>query len=252
MSFFGEEERVDGDGSAGGSDRGFGGFEVDSLFGEDAEGADYSSMRSSVPPFLFDDADGGASGVDAAPELKFGNLDYIAPGTVAPALGVYGGGNDLNYLFAEDFLDYRKKTWGQQMMYWAGTSWVVGGAFGGLQGVVEGLKSSMGKSLKLRVNSLLNAVGKRGLLVANTAGVLALMLSMFESTSYNFITQDESPVNYAISGVAAGLLFKSTKMRTPPGLKQAAMWSAGLSALGLGVIYPTRQGYYGKELQGML
>lgn len=138
------------------------------------------------------------------------------------------------------------------MVYWAGASWVLGGAFGSLQGLVEVMKNSRGKamSLKLRLNSILNAFGKRGLLVANTAGVLALMLSAFESTSYHFITNDDSPVNYAIAGVATGLLFKSTKLRTPAGLKAAAMWGTGLAALGTGVIYPSRQGYFGKEWQG--
>mmetsp|Transcript_33696 Transcript_33696/g.132604 ORF Transcript_33696/g.132604 Transcript_33696/m.132604 type:complete len:253 (-) Transcript_33696:128-886(-) len=223
-------------------------FDFDKLFSQEGgEGA-----RGTIPDFLLDSEDASREG-DDVPTLKFGNLDFIAPGTVAPALGVYGGRDkNVDYLFADEFLDYRKKTWGQQMMYWAGTSWVLGGAFGGLQGVVEGLKQSSGKSMKLRINSLLNSVGKRGLLIANTAGVIALMLSSFESFSYHFITQDESPANYAIAGAATGLLFKSTKIRTPPGLKAAALWSTGLAALGLGVIYPSRQGYYGKDFQGVL
>jgi len=183
-----------------------------------------------------------------SPTLDFGHLDRINPLTIAPALGVYapGYGNSPEYLFAEDYTDYRKKSWGEQLMYWTGVSYLTGAVTGGSYGLVEGLGSSGGKSWKLRVNAILNASGRRGAALANACGILALMFSGFESLYDHYLGED-TVYNYALAGISAGLVYKSTA-----GLKPASIYSAGLGLAGVIGIYAARQGIYGRRLQKLI
>ncbi|EME26648.1 mitochondrial protein translocase, MPT family [Galdieria sulphuraria] len=183
-----------------------------------------------------------------SPTLDFGHLDRINPLTIAPALGVYapGYGNSPEYLFAEDYTDYRKKSWGEQLMYWTGVSYLSGAVTGGSYGCIEGLRSSGGKSWKLRVNAILNASGRRGAALANACGILALMFSGFESI-YDHYIGDDAVYNYALAGISAGLVYKSTA-----GLKPASIYSTGLGLVGVLGIYAARQGIYGRRLQTLV
>eukprot|EP00871_Galdieria_phlegrea_P005771 jgi/Galph1/681/GphlegSOOS_G5396.1 len=180
-----------------------------------------------------------------SPALDFGHLERINPRTIAPALGVYtpGYGSTPEYLFEEDYTEYRKKSWGEQLMYWTGVSYLSGAVTGGSYGLLEGLRASRGKTWKLRINSVLNASGRRGAALANACGILALMFSSIESLCYHYIG-DETFYNYALAGLSTGLIYKSTA-----GWRPAGIYGAGLGLAGVVGIYASRQGLYGRRLQ---
>ncbi|GJD08742.1 hypothetical protein Gasu2_30300 [Galdieria sulphuraria] len=160
-----------------------------------------------------------------SPTLDFGHLDRINPLTIAPALGVYapGYGNSPEYLFAEDYTDYRKKSWGEQLMYWTGVSYLSGAVTGGSYGCIEGLRSSGGKSWKLRVNAILNASGRRGAALANACGNSSTYVFRILNPFDDHYIGDDAVYNYALAGISAGLVYKSTA-----GLKPASIYSTGL------------------------
>jgi mitochondrial import inner membrane translocase subunit TIM23 len=149
-------------------------------------------------------------------------------------------------VFAEDYKAARKKGGGEQLTYLAGGSYLAGAAAGGAVGLASAVRVSAGKTGKLRLNAVLNATGKRGALAANSMGVLALTFSLSETALHN-ITKEDSVANYAAAGAAAGALFKSTR-----GLRTAGIWAAGGAAVAVGAIYASREGVYGRRLQGIL
>jgi hypothetical protein len=240
-------------------------FEDDAFDDEAAERSIYSNPFTSAPDTAV--ALGGADTADAAPAFDFSGdsgggapsldvarLGRISPGTLAPALGMYGGGGGavagrtpgLDYVFAEDYKAARKKGGGEQLTYLAGGSYLAGAAAGGAVGLASAVRVSAGKTGKLRLNAVLNATGKRGALAANSMGVLALTFSLSETALHN-ITKEDSVANYAAAGAAAGALFKSTR-----GLRTAGIWAAGGAAVAVGAIYASREGVYGRRLQGIL
>lgn len=228
----------------------------------DAYGAPFPSTLDAAPDttpsFDFGASSSGASslpggGGRGAPSLDMARMGRINPATVAPALGVYGGAATaggrpagLDYVFAEDYKAARKKGAGEQLSYLAGGSYLTGAAVGGAVGLASALRESAGKTGKLRVNAVLNATGKRGALLANSMGVLALTFSLSETLLHN-VTKDDSVTNYAAAGAMAGAIFKSTR-----GVRMAGIWAAGGAAVAVGAIYASREGYYGRGLQGLL
>lgn len=174
-------------------------------------------------------------------------MGRINPATVTPqAAWRKRGASGVDYVFSEDYVDVRKKCATEQLTYLGGMAYLTGAAIGGTAGFVEGVRSSAGKASKLRINAVLNATGKRGALLANSMGVLALAFSLSESMIYNY-TSDDTIGNYAAAGAAAGAIFKSTR-----GPRVAAIWAAAGAATAVGTIYASRQGVYGRGLQGAL
>ncbi|KAA8500012.1 Mitochondrial import inner membrane translocase subunit tim23 [Porphyridium purpureum] len=215
--------------------------DMSSLSGSDAG---YSSFPSGM--------------ADGSPSINFGTLGSIQGAKVAPVFGGLGlggaGGSSaapynskgLDYLFQEEFYEYRKKGWGEQITYSCAITYLSGVAVGGTRGLVEALKSSRGKPFKLVLNAALNNVGKRSAAYGQSMAVCAFMFANIETLIYNY-RSDELPENYLLAGALTGALFKSTR-----GLKQMGIWGAGLGAIGLGVIYASRQGVYGRSIQGLL
>lgn len=152
----------------------------------------------------------------------------------------------VDYVFAEDYRSFRKKSGTEQLTYLTGGSYLTGAIIGGSRGFYDAMRASAGKGTKLRLNAVLNATGKRGAIMANTFGVLALAFSLSESALYNY-TSDETLGNYAAAGATAGALFKSTR-----GPRTAAVWAAAGAVTALGTVWASREGYYGRGLQGVL
>lgn len=215
----------------------------------------YNFASTPPPPGSSARVDGVSSGT---PSLDMARMGRIDAGTVAPALGVYSRGGragdvavpgrtpGLDYVFAEDYKATRKKGWGEQLVYLGGLSYLTGGIVGGGIGLATAVRESAGKTGKLRLNAILNGAGKRGALFANSMGVLALTFSLSETGIYN-LTEQDSVLNYAAAGAAAGAVFKSTK-----GPRVAAIWSLGGMAVAVGAVYASREGMYGAGLQGAL
>jgi len=189
----------------------------------------------------------------AGPRVNFDAMGSINTGTVAPIYGIYNGpgntntnGNGIDYVFSDDYMDIRRKSFGEQLQYLCGAAFLSGGFLGGAYGTYEGMKQSAGKSTKLRLNAVLNGAAKRGIAASNGLAVVALFFTFSESALYGYLN-DDTAVNYALAGAATGALYKSTK-----GLRAAGMSGAGGAAIALATVYMARQGNYGRGLQGLL
>lgn len=156
----------------------------------------------------------------------YGNLNGISVGQVSPIFGVSNGNGP-------DYLDYDTKGRGltERMFYNSGMIYIGGLGLGGMFGALEGLKNAPKKRFKIRLNSVLNACGKRGSRVANALGVLAIMYTGVEGLA-DYLEADKLAggidiVNPIIAGAGAGALYKCTK-----GPGQMALFSA-VGAIGM-------------------
>jgi Tim17/Tim22/Tim23/Pmp24 family len=201
-------------------------------------------------------ASSSSSSAAGGPRIDLAGVGRINPGTVAPVLGVYprGGGamragtgpSGLDYVFPEDYKPTRKKSGQEQLTYLAGSAYLFGALSGGALGLAVAMRESAGKTGKLRLNAVLNTASKRGALYANSLGVLALLFSVSE-TGFHNMTHDDTALNYAGAGALTGAIFKSTR-----GIRMAGIWGVGGAAVALGAVYASRQGFYGRGLQGVL
>lgn len=155
-------------------------------------------------------------------------------------------GPGVDYVFADDYKEVRKKSPGEQLTFFTGTAFLTGSLTGASLGLAQAIPESAGKPMRLRLNAALNAVAKRGSSLGNTCSVLALAFSLSETALYNY-TRDETLTNYAAAGALAGGFYKSTR-----GARVAGIWGLGGACLSLATVYATRQGYYGRGLQGTL
>jgi hypothetical protein len=99
---------------------------------------------------------------------------------IAPALGVFDPNLSANLVPRE----LSNRTWGQQISYYAGISYLCGGAAGGLLGLYKGIGA--GKQLPnatLKTNAIINHVSKTATSRANMLGVIGIM---FVSYSHLF------------------------------------------------------------------
>lgn len=182
------------------------------------------------------------------PRVNFDAMGSISAGTVAPAFGMYNlpSSGGVDYVFSDDYAEIRKKGVGEQLVYYTGSAYLSGAFIGGGVGLTQGLRESAGKASKLRLNAVLNAVGKRGVAASNSLAVLALMFSLSEAAVYHY-TSDDTAVNYAAAGAATGAIFKCTR-----GVRVAGVWAAAGAATALATVYASRNGTYGRGLQGLL
>jgi mitochondrial import inner membrane translocase subunit TIM23 len=82
---------------------------------------------------------------------------------------------------------------------------------GGTWGLVEGLNRSPASAPpKLRVNSVLNSVTRRGPFLGNSAGVVAMVYNGVNSTIGYYRGKHDS-ANSIVAGALSGMLFKSTR-----------------------------------------
>lgn len=225
-----------------------------------------------------DENDTLADAEDHGPRIDFSNLDRIQAETVAPALGIYAAPSrqtgDVDYIFAEEYHDYRHKSWGEQLTFWAGVSYLSGAIIGGSLGLREGIQKgnemvaelvspaagrgtgptpatslsvSTASRAKLRANALLNAVGRRAGRLGNAAGIIAILFSGFESFLHWFRDDVDDAWNYVGAGALAGAVYKSTA-----GLRVISVWGAGLATFGLVGLYGARRGIYGRRVRQLL
>ncbi|PXF40078.1 Mitochondrial import inner membrane translocase subunit tim23 [Gracilariopsis chorda] len=206
---------------------------------DDQPAAQFDPVSQQQPLDIFPTPPNGS----AEPALDFSRLRSIDPTILQPRSAPR---SPVDYVFADDYAATRKKAWGEQLTYLAGGSYLTGACVGGALGLRAALAESAGKSSRLRLNAVLNGVGRRAALLANTAGVLALAFSISESAIYNYTCQDDA-VNYAAAGALAGALFKSTR-----GPKVAGLAALGGAAVALGAVYASRRGVYGQRMRGML
>ncbi|RDL34397.1 Uncharacterized protein BP5553_07525 [Venustampulla echinocandica] len=100
--------------------------------------------------------------------------------------------------------------WSDDLCYGTGVSYLTALTLGGAWGLQEGLRRSNGQPPKLRLNSVLNAVTRRGPFLGNSAGVIAMVYNGFNSFIGHIRGKHDS-VNSVVAGAISGMIFKSSR-----------------------------------------
>ncbi|CCF58679.1 hypothetical protein KAFR_0F00820 [Kazachstania africana CBS 2517] len=114
--------------------------------------------------------------------------------------------------------------WTDDLCYGTGTVYLLGLGIGGVSGLFHGLQNLPPNSPgKLKLNTVLNSITKRGPFLGNSAGILALSYNIINS-SIDSIRGKHNTMNSVAAGALTGAIFKSSK-----GLKPMA-YASGLMA----------------------
>lgn len=100
------------------------------------------------------------------------------------------------------------------LCYGTGITYLSALTIGGAWGMQEGLRRSAGQAPKLRLNSTLNAITRRGPFLGNSAGVVAIVYNCFNSY-IGYLRGKHDSANCIIAGGLSGMLFKSTRGLRP-------------------------------------
>ncbi|KAL1839077.1 hypothetical protein VTJ49DRAFT_1878 [Mycothermus thermophilus] len=122
------------------------------------------------------------------------------------------------------------------LCYGTGTVYLAGLSLGGAWGLQEGLRKSVGEPPKLRLNSVLNSVTRRGPFLGNSAGVVAICYNCINSYM-GYLRGKNDAANTILAGALSGMLFKSTRGLRP------MMISGGIVASVAGVWAVVRQSF---------
>lgn len=104
--------------------------------------------------------------------------------------------------------------WSDDLCYGTGVTYLTALTVGGAWGLQEGLRRSNGQPPKLRLNSVLNAVTRRGPFLGNSAGVIALVYNGLNSFVGHIRGKHDS-ANSVVAGALSGMVFKSTRGLRP-------------------------------------
>lgn len=177
-------------------------------------------------------------------ESFLGSSTFADPSQLHPLAGL--NKDSLEYLTLEDsvlsdlpggqsVLPSRGFT--DDLCYGTGVTYLAALSIGGGWGLQEGLRRSAGQAPKLRLNSVLNAVTRRGPYLGNSAGVVAITYNCFNSL-IGSIRGKHDAANSVAAGALSGMLFKSTRGLRP------MMISGGLVAGVAGVWTITRRSFF--------
>ncbi|KUI56218.1 Mitochondrial import inner membrane translocase subunit tim23 [Cytospora mali] len=100
------------------------------------------------------------------------------------------------------------------LCYGTGITYLSALAIGGAWGLQEGLRRSAGQAPKLRLNSTLNAITRRGPFLGNSAGVVAIVYNCINSY-IGYVRGKHDSANSIAAGALSGMLFKSTRGLRP-------------------------------------
>lgn len=165
--------------------------------------------------------------VTTAPQPQFEAQDvnsfFNTPGAFDPAsLHPLAGLNQdtLDYLSLDDQAlselpgnrsALPSRGWSDDLCYGTGVTYLAGLTVGGAWGLAEGLNRLPASSPpKLRLNSALNAITRRGPFLGNSAAVIAMVYNGFNSFIGHYRGQHDA-ANSIVAGALSGMLFKSTK-----------------------------------------
>ncbi|CCK69804.1 protein transporter TIM23 KNAG_0D00520 [Huiozyma naganishii CBS 8797] len=124
--------------------------------------------------------------------------------------------------------------WTDDLCYGTGAVYLTGLGLGGVSGVLQGLRAipSADAPGKLKLNTVLNSVTKRGPFLGNTAGVLALSYNVVNSSLDAWRGKHDAAGSIA-SGALVGTLFRSS--RGPKQMLISGSLMAGVCALWSGL-----------------
>jgi len=101
--------------------------------------------------------------------------------------------------------------WSDDLCYGTGVTYLTALSIGGVWGLAEGLNRLPSTAPpKLRLNSALNAITRRGPFLGNSAGVVALMYNGINSTIGYYRGKHDS-FNSIAAGAISGMVFRSTR-----------------------------------------
>ncbi|KAJ7460607.1 Tim17-domain-containing protein [Mycena latifolia] len=163
----------------------------------------------------------------ARPETSADSFDHVATASEL-LMGAYDPaklhpladlGDKLDYLLLDDdktsdlpgaSTAIPSRGWSDDLCYGTGTMYLSGLALGGAWGVREGATRPLAVSnTRLRINSVLNSVTRRGTFIGNSAGVLALIYNGVNS-SIDAIRGKHDILGSMGAGGLTGALYKST------------------------------------------
>ncbi|KAI9731268.1 MAG: Mitochondrial import inner membrane translocase subunit tim23 [Claussenomyces sp. TS43310] len=127
--------------------------------------------------------------------------------------------------------------WSDDLCYGTGVTYLSALTLGGAWGLQEGLRRSATQPPKLRLNSVLNAVTRRGPFLGNSAGVIAMVYNGFNSF-IGYTRGKHDSANSIAAGALSGMLFKSTRGIRP------MMISGGIVASVAGAWAVTRRALF--------
>ncbi|KGO73114.1 Mitochondrial inner membrane translocase subunit Tim17/Tim22/Tim23/peroxisomal protein PMP24 [Penicillium italicum] len=128
--------------------------------------------------------------------------------------------------------------WSDDLCYGAGTTYLVALTTGGAWGLAEGLRKTPATAApKIRLNSVLNSVTRRGPFLGNSAGVVAMVYNGFNS-GFGYVRGKHDASNSIAAGALSGMVFKSTR-----GIKPM-MISGGIVASIAGAWAVTRKAFF--------
>ncbi|KAJ6485907.1 Tim17-domain-containing protein [Mycena sanguinolenta] len=184
-----------------------------------ASSKDQSSSSSNPTDYLRtatfsrDSSSAGVDHVATASELLMGAYD---PAKLHPLAEL---GDKLDYLLLDDDKTSElpgantaipSRGWSDDLCYGTGTMYLSGLAIGGAWGIREGATRPLAVSnTRLRINSVLNSVTRRGTFIGNSAGVLALVYNGVNS-SIDAMRGKHDIFGSMGAGGITGFLYKST------------------------------------------
>ncbi|KAF2150512.1 Tim17-domain-containing protein [Myriangium duriaei CBS 260.36] len=140
------------------------------------------------------------------------------PSTLHPLAGL--NQDTLDYLSLDDSVlsdlpggrsALPSRGWSDDLCYGTGVTYLAALTVGGAWGLAEGLnRLPPGSPPKLRLNSALNAVTRRGPFLGNSAGVIAMVYNGFNST-IGYYRGKHDALNSITAGALSGMVFKSTR-----------------------------------------
>ncbi|ORY63567.1 Tim17/Tim22/Tim23/Pmp24 family-domain-containing protein [Pseudomassariella vexata] len=142
---------------------------------------------------------------------------FADPASLGPLAGL--DRDSLEYLTLEDSAlsdlpgsqsAIPSRGFSDDLCYGTGITYLAALSLGGAWGLQEGLRRSAGQPPKLRLNSVLNAVTRRGPFLGNSGGVVAITYNCFNS-GIGYVRGKHDAANSIVAGGLSGMLFKSTR-----------------------------------------
>ena len=199
--------------------------------------SDYASSTGSTiyqdPPSGFQSSFDPSSAQDVSSFLSTPSLPD--PSQLHPLAGL--NQETLDYLSLDDSAlsdlpgarsALPSRGFGDDLCYGTGVTYLTALTMGGAWGFTEGMtRLPASAPPKLRLNSVLNSITRRGPFLGNSAGVIALIYNSINST-IGYYRGKHDAANSVVAGALSGMLFKSTRGVRP------MMISGGLVASAAG------------------
>ncbi|CAN6570946.1 unnamed protein product [Malus baccata var. baccata] len=151
-----------------------------------------------------------------------------------PMRNLYQLPTSPEFLFVEE-AKRQRRSWGENLTFYTGCSYLGGAIGGGGAGLVSGVRSfESGDTTKLRINRVLNSSGHTGRVWGNRLGVIGLIYAGMES-GIQAVRDTDDVWNSVAAGLGTGAIYRAAK-----GVRSAAVAGAVGGVL-VGVAVTARQ-----------